>query len=35
MTELEILKGALSQFADSDEENFNLALSCWKLKTAY
>ncbi len=33
MTDLELLKGALAQFAQLNEEDFDLSLSCWKVKT--
>lgn len=33
MTDIEQLKGALSQFAQLDEDSFNLSLDCWKIKT--
>jgi len=33
MTDLEMLKGALSQFAKLDEKDFKLSLSCWKMKS--
>ena len=33
MTDLELLKGALSQFAQLDEDDFDLSLPCWKIKS--
>jgi CRP-like cAMP-binding protein len=33
MTEFEILKGALSHFAQLQEDDFNLSDGCWKIKT--
>jgi hypothetical protein len=33
MTDIESLKGALSHFANLDEESFNLSLDCWKIQT--
>ena len=33
MTDIELLKGALSQFAQLDEDDFNLSLPCWKIKS--
>jgi CRP-like cAMP-binding protein len=32
MTEIDILKAALSQFAKIDEDDFNLSLPCWQIK---
>jgi CRP-like cAMP-binding protein len=33
MTDIEILRHALSRFAQLDEDDFNLSLPCWKIKT--
>lgn len=33
MTDIEILKGVLLQFAQLDEEDFNLSVPCWKIKS--
>lgn len=33
MTEIELLKGALSHFANLNENDFDLSLQCWKIKT--
>ena len=33
MTDIEILKGVLLQFAQLDEDDFNLSLPCWKIKS--
>lgn len=33
MTDIEQLKGALSHFAQLDEDDFNLSLPCWKIKS--
>jgi len=33
MTDIQLLKGALAQFAQMDEESFNLSLACWKIQT--
>jgi CRP-like cAMP-binding protein len=33
MTDIELLKGALSHFAQLDEESFNLSRACWKIQT--
>jgi CRP-like cAMP-binding protein len=33
MTDIELLKGALLQFAQLDEDDFNLSLPCWKIKS--
>ena len=33
MTDIEILKGVLLQFAQLDEDDFNLSVPCWKIKS--
>lgn len=33
MTEYDVLKGALSQFAQLGEDDFNLSDGCWKIRT--
>ncbi len=33
MTDQDVLKGALSHFAQLSEEDFSLSLDCWKIKT--
>ena len=33
MTDQDVLKGALSHFAQLSEEDFNLSFDCWKIKT--
>ena len=33
MTDIEILKGVLLQFAQLDEDDFKLSLPCWKIKS--
>jgi CRP-like cAMP-binding protein len=33
MTDIEMLKGALSQFAQLQEDDFDLSVDCWKIKS--